>query len=122
MTTVSKGTLREGAAREVESMLGSATPHRLDGVKITTSAEAMDAIAEALDLPDRFGHNLDALYDVLTDLSWLPPGEHLVIWSEPSTLRAADRPAYDAIRTVLTEAVADGASGASFLSVLILTD
>ncbi|WP_329089207.1 barstar family protein [Streptosporangium sp. NBC_01469] len=122
MTTVSRGTFRQGSAGEVESMLGGATPHPLDGVKITTSAEAMDAIAEALDLPDRFGHNLDALYDVLTDLSWLPPGEHTLVWSEPSTLRAGDRPAYDAIRTVLTEAVADGTGGESFLSVLILTD
>ncbi|MFF3442190.1 barstar family protein [Streptosporangium sp. NPDC002721] len=122
MTTVSRGTFRHGAADEVDSMLGSATPHPLDGARITTSAEAMDAIIEALDLPDHFGHNLDALYDVLTDLSWLPPGEHLLIWSEPSTLRAGDQPAYDAIRTVLSEAVADGAAGESFLSVLILTD
>ncbi|MEU8381416.1 barstar family protein [Streptosporangium sp. NPDC048865] len=122
MTTISKGTFRHAAAGEVESMLGSATPHLLDGSRITTSAEAMDAITETLDLPGRFGHNLDALYDVLTDLSWLPPGEHLLIWSEPSTLRAGDRPAYDAIRTVLTDAVADGAAGESFLSVLILTD
>ncbi|MER6825422.1 barstar family protein [Streptosporangium sp. NPDC000563] len=122
MTTVSRGAFRHGPATEVRSMLGGATPHPLDGVKITTSAEAMDAIAEALDLPGTFGHNLDALYDVLTDLSWLPPGEHALIWSEPSTLRAEDRPAYDAILTVLSEAVADGTTGESFLSVLILTD
>lgn len=122
MTTVSKGTFRQGAAGEAEFMIGAATPHPLDGAKITTSAEAMNAIAEALDLPDHFGHNLDALYDVLTDLSWLPPGEHMLIWSEPSALQAGDRPAYDAIRTVLTEAVADGTAGESFLSVLILTD
>ncbi|WP_344971027.1 barstar family protein [Streptosporangium fragile] len=89
---------------------------------MTTSAEAMDAIAEALELPHHFGHNLDALYDVLTDLSWLPPGEHLLIWSDPSTLWNEDRSAYDAIRTVLAEAVSDGTPGESFLSVLITTD
>jgi len=122
MTTISRGTFRHGAAGEVESMLGSATPHRLDGVKITTSAEAMDAIAEALDLPGHFGHNLDSLYDVLTDLSWLPPGEHLLVWSEPSVLQAGDHQSYDAIQTVLTDAVADDAPGESFLSVLLLTD
>ncbi|WP_433371543.1 barstar family protein [Streptosporangium sp. CA-115845] len=117
-----RGTFRQGSAAEAESMLGTATPHPLNGAKITTSAEAMDAIAEALDLPDRFGHTLDSLYDVLTDLSWLPPGEHLLLWSEPSTLRSEDRQTYDAIRTVLTEAVADDTPGESFLSVLVLTD
>lgn len=42
--------------------------------------EAIAAIAEALDFPDWFGHNLDALYDSLTDLSWLPEGEHVLVW------------------------------------------
>lgn len=119
---VSRGTFRQGTAEEVESTFGTATPHPLDGMKITTSAEAMDAIALALDLPDHFGHNLDSLYDVLTDLSWLPPGEHLLVWSEPSALQAGDHQSYDAIRTVLTDAVADDAPGESFLSVLVLTD
>ncbi|GLZ34008.1 hypothetical protein Lesp02_61960 [Lentzea sp. NBRC 105346] len=37
------------------------------------------AIAAALSFPDWFGHNLDALYDSLTDLSWLEKGEHVLI-------------------------------------------
>lgn len=37
------------------------------------------AIAEALSFPDWFGHNLDALYDSLTDLSWLENGEHVLV-------------------------------------------
>ncbi|MGC5009335.1 barstar family protein [Streptosporangium sp. DT93] len=139
---MARGTFRHGPASEAEAVSGATpetgtgaaqgtatdtmtdtvTVHRLDGLKITTSAEAMNAIAEVLDLPDHFGHNLDALYDVLTDLSWLPPGEHLLVWTEPSALRAADRPAYEAVRTVLSDAVADDAPGESFLSVLILTD
>ena len=41
---------------------------------------AIGAIAEALSFPDWFGHNLDALYDCLTDLSWLPEGEHVLEW------------------------------------------
>ncbi|MBY8854305.1 barstar family protein, partial [Saccharothrix sp. MB29] len=36
---------------------------------------AIAAIAEALSFPAWFGQNLDALYDALTDLSWLPEGE-----------------------------------------------
>ena len=39
----------------------------------------IEAIAVALSFPDWFGHNLDALYDSLTDLSWLEKGEHVLI-------------------------------------------
>ncbi|GAA3110146.1 barstar family protein [Streptosporangium carneum] len=101
---------------------GVAVVHRVDGSGITTSAEAMSAIAEALSFPDYFGHNLDALYDCLTDLAWLPPGEHLLVWSRPSVLLTADPAAYEAIRAVLLDAVTDDAPGASFLSVLLPAD
>ncbi|MEU4768224.1 barstar family protein [Actinosynnema sp. NPDC023794] len=45
-----------------------------------TKKDAIGAIAEALSFPDWFGHNLDALHDCLTDLSWLPEGEHVLEW------------------------------------------
>ncbi|MFE2754143.1 barstar family protein [Actinosynnema sp. NPDC059335] len=41
---------------------------------------AIAAIADALSFPAWFGHNLDALHDCLTDLSWLPEGEHVLEW------------------------------------------
>ena len=34
-----------------------------------TKAEVLSKIAEALEFPDWFGHNLDALWDCLTDLT-----------------------------------------------------
>ncbi|MEV8634673.1 barstar family protein [Streptosporangium sp. NPDC051023] len=108
-----------GVTETVETARGTAFTHRIDGSEITTSAEAMTAIAEALSFPDYFGHNLDALYDCLTDLAWLPAGEHLLIWSRPSVLRDADPAAYEAIRAVLADAVADDTPGESFLSVLL---
>ncbi|GIH91009.1 MULTISPECIES: barstar family protein [Planobispora] len=119
---LSRGMFERGPLTAYEEMLRAVTPHRVDGTAVTTSAEAMTAIAEALSFPERFGHNLDALYDCLTDLSWLPPGEHVLVWSEPSVLSGADRPAYDAIRTVLSDAVSDGTPQEAFLSVLLLTD
>lgn len=38
-----------------------------------------DALAELLDLPDYYGRNLDALYDILTDR-----GEQTFIWIYPN--------------------------------------
>jgi RNAse (barnase) inhibitor barstar len=65
----------------------------------------MEAIAAALSFPGYFGRNLDALYDCLTDLSWLPCGEHVLIWGGSELLRQADPRAYLAIRSVLSDAV-----------------
>ncbi|MFD1936977.1 MULTISPECIES: barstar family protein [Nonomuraea] len=93
--------------------------HRIDGARLDSSDGVMTAIASALEFPSYFGYNLDALYDSLTDLSWLPPGEHVLIWSNPGALRAADATAYDAIAVVLADAVADGAEGDAHLSVVL---
>jgi RNAse (barnase) inhibitor barstar len=64
----------------------------------------LDAIAAALSFPEWFGRNLDALYDCLTDLSWLPGGEHVLVWSGSDELKQADPRAYLAIRSVLSDA------------------
>ena len=40
----------------------------LDGEKIQSMAELHAAFGAALDLPDYYGKNLDALHDVLTDV------------------------------------------------------
>ena len=39
----------------------------LDGAEITSKANVHDAFAAALDLPEYYGRNLDALHDVLTE-------------------------------------------------------
>ena len=39
-----------------------------DGNDLSTRKEAHETIAKALDFPDYYGKNLDALYDVLTDI------------------------------------------------------
>lgn len=80
-----------------------AHPHVVDGGPIDKAA-TLDAIAAAMSFPDYFGRNLDALYDMLTDLSWLPSGEHVLIWTGSEALRAADPKTYLAIRSVLSDA------------------
>ncbi|GAB3436146.1 barstar family protein [Actinophytocola sediminis] len=84
------------------------TDHHLDGTRIRSKAEFMTAVAAALSFPDWFGHNLDALADCLSDLSWLPDGEHVLVWSAPEVLAAADPKADRAIRDVLLAASRPG--------------
>ncbi|NIH84666.1 barstar family protein [Amycolatopsis granulosa] len=76
----------------------------LIGSRPTDKMSALDAIASALSFPDWFGRNLDALYDCLTDLSWLPYGEHVLVWEGSDLLKQADPKAYLAIRGVLSDA------------------
>ena len=75
-----------------------ATPHVIDGV--SDKASALAAIAAALSFPDHFGGNLDALSDMLTDLSWLP-GDHVLIWAHPEAVQG-----WPPIAATLSDAVA----------------
>jgi hypothetical protein len=46
-------------------------------------ADTIRAIYAAVDAPDWAAPNLDALIDVLRDLSWLPPGPVVLRFAEP---------------------------------------
>ncbi|SDP59607.1 barstar family protein [Lentzea jiangxiensis] len=48
-------------------------------ILVSEKKAAIAAIAQALDFPEWFGQNLDALHDSLTDLSWLPEGEYVLV-------------------------------------------
>ncbi len=43
---------------------------RLDGRSLATKAALLDALGQALDFPDYYGANWDALEECLQDLSW----------------------------------------------------
>jgi RNAse (barnase) inhibitor barstar len=81
-----------------------AYPHVLDGRLTVDKLSTLDAIGAALSFPDYFGRNLDALYDCLTDLSWLPSGEHVLVWVGSDALKAAEPKAYLGVRSVLSDA------------------
>lgn len=118
--------LSEGAPSDTAAQVAAAAAERgvlahvVDGSSVTTKAAALDAFAAAMSFPSWFGRNLDALYDCLTDLSWLPAGEQLLIWSHVDRLRDADPEAYRNIRAVLAAAaVAD--LGESTLDIVLTT-
>lgn len=72
---------------------------------VTGKAELLDALGRALDFPRWVGRNWDALADALGDLSWLPAGPKVVVWTGVDALRSAEPAAY---RTAL-EVLRDGA-------------
>lgn len=97
-----------------------AYPHVLDGAANPDRDAVIAAIAAALTFPSSFGTNEDgpnedALYDGLTDLSWLPAGEHVLIWVGADVLKQTDPKGYLSIHGVLSDAqratAAEPASG-----------
>jgi len=71
----------------------TATTHTTASAR--TRAELFAAIAAALAFPPHFGGNLDALYDMLRDLSWLPAGDHVLVVTAPDGVDAGVRRALD---------------------------
>lgn len=95
--------------RPIEELLRRARargayPHVVEVDGTADKLSTLDAIARQLSFPDHFGRNLDALYDCLTDLSWLPPGEHVLIWVNADALKKSDPKAYLGVHGVLSDA------------------
>lgn len=65
---------------------------------------ALREVGVVLELPEYYGRNLDALYDCLTDLACLPPGEHVLVWFGPELLAGADPTGYQGLLQALTDA------------------
>lgn len=74
----------------------------VDGRRAPNKKAVLLAIGHALQFPDWYGANLDALHDALTDLSWLPPGQVSLVWTYPEAFRLADPAGYrDVLDTLL---------------------
>jgi RNAse (barnase) inhibitor barstar len=52
-------------------------------VRFAAKEELLRSIAQALDFPDWFGHNWDALEDCLSDLSWRQAPGYLLLFEKP---------------------------------------
>ena len=75
---------------------------------MTSRREEICTIYALIKAPEWAAPNLDALADMLRDLSWLPVGPVRVHWKPDPDLSAADR---ESIRAVLRHAVGETADG-----------
>jgi RNAse (barnase) inhibitor barstar len=87
----------------------------IDTNGVTERSGVFAAMQEAFGFPTWFGHNLDALVDVLRDVTF-EPGT-LLVWSGAETFAAADPPQYGKVLAVLrSRSQKDGS--ARFLTLL----
>jgi Barstar (barnase inhibitor) len=71
----------------------------LDGVGIETKAELLAAAGVALDLPDYYGQNFDALADLLADVD--DPVGVVLLWDQWGPFARADPQAFRVALSVL---------------------
>jgi RNAse (barnase) inhibitor barstar len=67
---------------------------RVDLAKVRSKPSLLAALAKALDLPDWFGHNWDALQDCLMDLSWRPAPGYVVVVENCAGVAASEPEAF----------------------------
>ncbi len=76
------------------------TSYRLPGRKIHSLEEFYDVISQKLSLPEHFGRNLDALWDVLTtDVK----GPVEIIWDESAVSKQAMGASYERVSALLAD-------------------
>ncbi len=65
--------------------------------------QVMMRFAQALNFPDWFGNNWDALSDCLADLSWWPADGYLLLLDNVDELRSADAPEFATLLAILND-------------------
>ena len=76
----------------------------LRGGKCRTSAGLFAEFARALDFPEYFGHNWDALEECLADLEWLPAKGYVLILSDAEQVLPDDEEDYATFLEVMSDA------------------
>jgi RNAse (barnase) inhibitor barstar len=77
---------------------------RLDLAGCSDKAEFLVRIAAALGFPAWFGHNWDAFFDCLTDLSWRPALGYVLILERATELQATEPEVFDTALAILGDA------------------
>jgi RNAse (barnase) inhibitor barstar len=76
----------------------------IKGAKCQTTAGLLTEFARALDFPDYFGHNLDALEECLADLEWLPAKGYTLLITDAAKVLPDDEEEYETFLEILRDA------------------
>ncbi len=76
----------------------------IQGVKSLTTDGLLTECARALDFPDYFGHNWDALEECLTDLEWLPAKGYILLITDAGCVLPDDEEEYETFLEILRDA------------------
>jgi RNAse (barnase) inhibitor barstar len=115
-------------ARETEALAEAARALDFAVVRVELAgcrdkATALDRIAAALQFPEWFGANFDALADSLSDLSWLPADGYVLLLEHADDWRWADDDNFASLLDILNEAaVRWGECGVPFWALLPLPE
>jgi hypothetical protein len=84
--------LPESAARVARAARANDFTHwRVDLATVRSKSELLASLARALEFPDWFGGNWDALQDCLGDLSWRPAPGYVIVLSHCGGFAAGAR-------------------------------
>ena len=76
----------------------------IKGAKCQTTTGLLSECARALDFPDYFGHNWDALEECLADLEWLPAKGYILLITDAAQVLPDDEEEYETFLEVLRDA------------------
>jgi RNAse (barnase) inhibitor barstar len=76
----------------------------LRGSKCRTGSGLFAEFARALDFPDYFGHNWDALEECLADLEWLPAKGYVLLLTDAEQVLHDDEEEYATFLEVMSDA------------------
>ena len=76
----------------------------IKGLHCKTPATLLAEFARALDFPDYFGHNWDALEECLADLEWLPAKGYILLITDAAAVLSNDETEYETFLEILCDA------------------
>ncbi|HWI69816.1 MAG TPA: barstar family protein, partial [Nitrospiraceae bacterium] len=89
----------------------------IQGAKCQTIAVLLTECARALDFPDYFGHNWDALEECLIDLEWLPAKGYILFITDAGYVLPDDEEEYETFLEILRDAGEAWGSGQAGMGV-----
>ena len=115
--------LPTGRRTTIATAAGRLRLHTLpvDLSRAASAGEALRRLGEALNFPDWYGANFDALYDCLTDPECFPGNGHVLPLNGIATLRQGDPQAFATLLEVLQAAAGQRRAAGAPLWVLIDT-